>query len=66
MSYDQWKTASPYDDEPDVVEECDRIASRCQEYLDAFDKLKIQEIKFLLEDCRDTLDAAARFIQDEI
>ena len=25
MSYDQWKTASPYDDEPDPVEEGQRF-----------------------------------------
>ena len=24
MSYDQWKTASPYDDEPDVLEEAEK------------------------------------------
>jgi hypothetical protein len=24
MSYDQWKTASPYDDEPDPIEEGER------------------------------------------
>ena len=25
MSYDQWKTASPYDDEPDPTEEAERF-----------------------------------------
>jgi len=25
MSYDQWKTASPYDDEPDPIEEGERF-----------------------------------------
>ena len=25
MSYDQWKTASPYDDEPDPIEEAQRF-----------------------------------------
>jgi len=24
MGYDQWKTASPYDDEPDIFEEAER------------------------------------------
>ena len=24
MSYDQWKTASPYDDEPDCIEEAEK------------------------------------------
>ena len=23
--YDQWKTASPYDDEPDVIDEAERL-----------------------------------------
>ena len=30
MSYDQWKTASPYDDEPDVVEEAERFLKETQ------------------------------------
>jgi len=25
MGYDQWKTASPYDDEPDLIEEAERF-----------------------------------------
>ena len=25
MSYDQWKTASPYDDEPDVIVEAEKF-----------------------------------------
>lgn len=28
MSYDQWRTASPYDDEPDVLEEADKFLRR--------------------------------------
>ena len=28
MSYDQWKTASPYDDEPDFVEEAEKWLKR--------------------------------------
>ena len=28
MSYDQWKTASPYDDEPDFVEEAEKWMKR--------------------------------------
>ena len=27
MSYDQWKTASPYDSEPDPIEEAERWLS---------------------------------------
>ena len=34
--YDEWKTASPYDDEPDVVEEGTRCLSEIHE---AFKKL---------------------------
>ncbi len=26
--YDQWKTASPYDDEPDFIEEAERFLKR--------------------------------------
>ena len=28
MSYDQWKTASPYDDEPDPIEEAESWLKR--------------------------------------
>ena len=28
MSYDQWKTASPYDDEPDFIEEAEKWIDR--------------------------------------
>ena len=31
MSYDQWKTASPYDDEPDPIEEGERFIEDNQE-----------------------------------
>ena len=25
MSYDQWKTASPYDDDPDLIQEAEKL-----------------------------------------
>ena len=28
MGYDQWKTASPFDDEPDPIEEAERFVKR--------------------------------------
>ena len=31
--YDQWKTASPYDDEPDWIEEADRWKQEAQHWL---------------------------------
>ena len=31
MSYDQWKTASPFDDEPDPIEEGEQFIKRNQE-----------------------------------
>jgi len=34
MSYDQWKTASPYDDDPDYIQEAERFLKRNQEKAD--------------------------------
>ena len=68
MNYDQWKTASPYDDEPDVVEECYRVAKECLKYIEAHVELSdiTRTERTLLESCHDTLKAAAEFIQAEI
>lgn len=64
MSYDQWKTASPYDDEPDVIAECNNLAEKCQKFIDEHTALSdlTREERNLLESCRDTL----RFAADEI
>ena len=35
QGYDQWKTASPYDDEPDVVEEAQRFLDDHKESSDS-------------------------------
>jgi hypothetical protein len=32
MSYDQWKTASPFDDEPDFVEEAEKWMKRNSDF----------------------------------
>ena len=68
MSYDQWKTASPYDDEPDIVEECERMAIECDKFIKAHSELSdiTYDEKILLEQCSDTLNAAAEFIENEI
>lgn len=49
MSYDQWRTASPYDDEPDVLEEADKFLRR---YKPTQDELKdrFQEAYQLIND----------------
>ena len=68
MGYDQWKTASPYDDEPDVVEECERVAKECSAFIEAHTELSdiTRTERALLESCKDTLNFAAEFIRDEL
>jgi len=68
MSYDQWKTASPYDDEPDIVEECERVANSCERFIQVHRELSdlTREEEILIHECLDTLKAAAEFIENEI
>ena len=66
MSYDQWKTASPYDDEPDVIDECQKLAERCRKYVEVHAELSdiTAAEKQLLLSCADTLDVAAEHIAE--
>jgi hypothetical protein len=32
MSYDQWKTATPYDDEPDFIQEAEKWLTQNERY----------------------------------
>ena len=68
MSYDQWKTASPYDDEIDIIDECRKVASKCQKHIDTHADISdlTQTERMLLEQCRDTLNEAARYIDEEV
>ena len=54
-SYDQWKTASPYDDEVDWVEECEKMAKRVRE--------KPETVK--MEEVAELLDYLADYILEE-
>ena len=40
MSYDQWKTASPYDDEPDITEELQRARQLINRQIIELDNIK--------------------------
>lgn len=64
--YDQWKTASPHDDEPDVGAECEKLAVEVQACINARAELSdlTHSERILLEQCRDTLNAAAEWISE--
>jgi hypothetical protein len=64
MSYDQWKTASPYDDEPDPAEEAEKMAAKCEKYLKAHKELSDmnRDLELLLLSVMDTL----HYLADEI
>ena len=47
MGYDQWKTASPYDDEPDAIEEAERFLARMKQ-LDP-KNYEIEDLGFIQE-----------------
>lgn len=68
MSYDQWKTASPYDDDPDVVEECYRLAKEVDAYIKVHAELSdlTLSLRILLESCRDTLNVTGEWIENEV
>ena len=68
MSYDQWKTASPYDDEPDIVKECGNLADEIQRHIDIHGELSdlTHVERILFSQCRDTLREAARVIEEEL
>jgi hypothetical protein len=63
MSYDQWKTASPYDDEPDYIEICSKLANKCKDSADNFESLRITEFVDLLNEASDTLYEVANYIE---
>ena len=68
MSYDQWKTASPYDEEPDIVKECGNLADEITVYVRVH--TEISDIgtteKILFNQCADLLREAARVIEEEL
>ena len=64
--YDQWKTASPYDDEPDILAECSECAHLLRQYIDDNEQPSDmpQPLKALLGRTAATLDAAAEWIEE--
>ena len=68
MSYDQWKTASPYDDEPDVIEECQRLAKECRKYVEVHKELSdlTSKEESLLLQVAETFDMAADYMLENI
>ena len=68
MSYDQWKTASPYDDDPDICKECQNLADEVADYIDIHAELSdlTTTEKILLNQCVNTLREAARVIEEEL
>ena len=64
--YDQWKTASPYDDEPDVVDNCSHVVQNIEYALREWEPPISDRVRQLLESAKDTLNAAAEYIENEI
>ena len=62
--YDQWKTASPYDDEPDVAQELLNAAQACREHVRIHAELSdiTTTERLLLIQSADTMEAAAEHI----
>ena len=56
MSYDQWKTASPYDDEPDPIEEAEHWLKQHPE----------ERIACSVQHARAVIEALLGFINDEL
>ena len=50
MSYDQWKTASPYDDDPDVIEEAEKFLKEHEGNQDMDIRWAMTIIQYLLDD----------------
>jgi len=60
MSYDQWKTASPFDDEPDILEEI----ARAKQILKATDGSPLHNLDRLR--IIDILKATEEFIEENV
>ena len=66
MSYDQWKTASPYDDELDMVEECAKFGNKLSDLLIHFEDLRISELQDLLTESSERFIEVAIWIEENV
>jgi hypothetical protein len=64
MSYDQWKTASPYDDEPDYADESIKMAEKIEQYIASADLKDDWPLTVLLKQSADTHREVADWICD--
>lgn len=53
MSYDQWKTASPYDDEIDVEEEIDKYIQKLEAQIIIGDRYNLHDVIRFLKDLKE-------------
>jgi len=67
--YDQWKTATPYDDEPDVdaLEELDKCIGECQEHIKVHKEISdlTRKEELLLKYCIDVMHLAQEEIENQ-
>lgn len=52
QGYDQWKTASPYDDEPDIIEEAEGFIELYRDSTVPSENLAVAIIEALLAELR--------------
>ena len=66
--YDQWKTATPYDDDPDISVELTNLAQECETYIAVHAELSdiTHAERILLQQCADTMRMAITFIEENI
>ena len=66
--YDQWKTASPYDDQPDpdALEELSNCIGEVQEYIDVHKEISdlTRQEELLLRHCINVMHLASEVIEE--
>lgn len=65
MSYDQWKTASPYDDEPDPISEAERLMKDNEKVFEGKASIHLDDLPGEFERALTVVDALLQVISDE-
>lgn len=64
--YDAWKTASPYDDDPDVLEQCQAAKDILRNVVDDFDNLTPAYVRSELHRVQEIVSDVSDWIEENI
>lgn len=66
MSYDQWKTASPFDDDPDPIDDGEGFLKRHKEYLEGRQSIHLDVMPQEFDQACELIKELLQYIDDNI